>query len=318
MRHEIWLCNDRGTRIADLWGHTMLERATEVTATRIANDVGTLTLGMPATFDPLFLRRDMIIQVWRAPEGIGPTLFRSYFLRGWGYETKRGETSLELYGRCPNDLMRRRIVAGAPSTPRALKGSVNGDTADDIMKEIVAEAQLDAPDSGWPGPNYGTRVFPNFSVEADTGKGPLIDEIDISYEYLLQSGNRGALAQVVEEAAEERTEVYWDVVPLVITGEQMTFIFRTRVGQPGQDLTSYGVLFSQEKGNLTDCSLVYDYGTEENYIYGVKEDGPYNTKVQQKYSRVSHDASIWNRCEGATDINVTGRGRYLREYAAFL
>ena len=104
--YELWLCNDNGTRIADRWGHLMMERAINFTATRVANDIGTFTAQVPSTFDQSLLRRDLIIQVWRAAEGASLELFRIYFLRRWTFETRGGYTSIELHGADTNDLMR--------------------------------------------------------------------------------------------------------------------------------------------------------------------------------------------------------------------
>jgi len=315
-RHELWLCNDYGTRIADLWGHTMLDRVQSFTATRVANDIGTFTANVPATFDPTLLRRDMIVQVMRSPDGGAMELFRHYFLRRWIYETKRGKLGLELHGVCCNDLLRRRVITSAPGTMVSTKGGVAGigETADDIMKAIVSECLIDATGGyGWPVPLYGTRDWPLFSVEADAGAGPFIDPIDVSYEYLLQPNQRGALYQVIDEARQEGVDLYFDVVPLVLTGNQLSFVFRVRLGQPGQDITTSGVLFSQDRGNLTDCSLSYDYTAEENYIYGVKEQGPYDTKVTQRWSVPGVAASIWNRIEGTVDKTSRSTGNYLRD-----
>lgn len=311
-RYEIWLCNDRGTRIADVWGHTMLDRVQTFTATRIANDIGTFTAIVPASFDQALLRRDIIIQLWRASEGAALDLFRCYFLRRWTLETKRGQTSLELHGRCTNDLLRRRVVTAAPSSRPALFGST--EYTDDAMKEIVRNSQGDGGGIYWPAPHYGTRTWANFSVEGDTTAGPQLGtEIDASYEYLLRDGGNGVLQKCAEQSAIEGDEVFFDVVPLLLTGRQMTFIFRTRVGQPGQDITNYGVLFSQDRGNLPEAKLSYDYTKEENYIWAVIERGPYDTSVHQDYDAIAHDASAWNRCEGTTDRNVTRGGPYLRE-----
>lgn len=311
-RYELWLCNDQGTRVADRWGNTLLDRVQNLTATRIANDIGRLTMMVPPNFDQAQLRRDMIIQVWRAAEGASLELFRPYFLRGWELETKRGKTTLELQGRCPNDLLRRRVVRAAPSSPDARFERT--EHTDDVMKYIVARSQTSGGGAYWPAPTYGTRAWANFSVEADTSTGPeLGDRMDFSYEYLLQSGGRGALQELAEASATEGDEVFFDVVPLLLAGKEMTFIFRTRVGQPGQDITGYGVLFSQDRGNLPEAKLTYDYTKEENMVWAINEKGPGDVRVTQSNNRVDMDASIWNRCEGSIDVKSKNNLAFLRE-----
>jgi hypothetical protein len=307
-RYELWLCNDQGTRVADRWGNTLLDRVQNLTATRIANDIGRLTMMVPPNFDQAQLRRDMIIQVWRAAEGASLELFRPYFLRGWELETKRGKTTLELQGRCPNDLLRRRVVRAAPGSPDARFERT--EHTDDVMKYIVARSQTSGGGAYWPAPTYGTRAWANFSVEADTSAGPELGaRMDFSYEYLLQSGGRGALQELAEASATEGDEVFFDVVPLLLAGKEMTFIFRTRVGQPGQDITGYGVLFSQDRGNLPEAKLTYDYTKEENMVWAINEKGPGDVSN----NRVDMDASIWNRCEGSIDVKSKNNLAFLRE-----
>lgn len=311
-RYEIWLCNDDGARIAKRNGYVMLDRVQNFTATRITNDVGTFTAIVPSTFDQTLLRRDLIIQVWRAASGAALELFRVYFLRRWTLATKRGKTTIELHGLDPNDLLRRRVIRGAPGTPTT--EFQKGEYCDDAMKRMITQAQIDTGGgSHWPATSYGTRAYPNFTVEGDTSTGPTLGERqDFSNEYIFQPDGRGALNDVAEIAAEQDTPIFFDVSPLVLTGKTMTFIFRTKTDQPGQDLTSKGVLFSQDRGNVTECSLTYDYTKEENYIWGVRERGTSDTTIHQDYDRVAHDASIWNRCEGITDLNVMWGKPYLR------
>jgi hypothetical protein len=311
-RYELWLCNASGGRIADLMGRLQLVRATSFTATRIANDIGRFTAMVPPSFDRALLRRDLIIQVWRAAQGASLELFRSYFLRGWDLETKRGKTTLELHGRCLNDLLRRRVVRAAPGSPDALFSST--ELTDDVMKYIVARSQTSGGGRYWPAPTYGTRAWENFSVEGDTGAGPALgQEIDVSYEYLLTSSGSGALQTVAEQSAIEGDEVFFDVVPLVLTAQQMTLIFRTRVGQPGQDITETGIVFSQDRGNLPEASLSYDYTKEENMVWAINEKGPGDVRVTQSNNRVDMDASVWNRCEGSIDVKSKNNLAFLRE-----
>lgn len=310
-RYELWLCNDAGTRIADRYGHTMLERVQSFTATRIANDIGTFTAIVPSTFDQTLLKRDQIIQVWRAAQGASLKLFQLYFLRRWTLETKKGKTSIELHGLDPNDLLRRRIVRAPPNSQQALY--YNNKPCDDAMKLVITRAQSDTSFLGAPAPNYGTRAYPYLTVEGNASAAPTLGErYDASYEYILQPNQRGVLSDMAEIAAEQGTPLFFDVVPRIVTGSGIEFIFRTRIGQPGQDLTHGSALFSQERGNLSDCSLTYDYTEEENYIYAVKEDGKYATSVHQDYDAVAHDASIWNRCEGTVDRNIMWGAPYLR------
>lgn len=304
-KYEIWLCNDQGARIADIWGHTMLERMQTFTATRIANAVGGFTAMVPIGFDQTLLRRDMLIQVWRDSK-----LFRPYFLRGWEFKTRRDHTTLELNGLGVNDLLRRRVINRIGTYKEGGKGAY-ASTSDDILRSLVRHSQT----GGWRPPISGrSRAWANFSVEGDAAAGPKIDNVgDLPFDYLVNEGGNGALQRIADMAALEGTPIYFDVVPLVVTGKKMTLIFRVRKDQPGQDLTGHSVLFSQGRGNLKDATLIYDYSKEENAIYGI-DDLSLGAHVDQEISEADHDASIWNRCEGVTERVVMGTGSYLQEH----
>ncbi|HUW08539.1 MAG TPA: hypothetical protein VM537_02375 [Anaerolineae bacterium] len=313
--HEVWFCDQYGSRISDMWGNTGMGRLSSFTATRVTHGIGTFTGNVPASFDPGLLRRDLVIQVMRTPDGGENGLFRSYFLRRWEYSVQGGADTLELHGVCPNDLLRRRVVAAPPGVPESLISRVAGNTIGDAMKNIVSAATSAPILPVWYPVDYGSRTFSQFSVEGSTGDGPLPvknEDIDVSYEKLFTPDGGGALGQLAAAAASLGTDIYYDVVPLVMTGSEMTYVFRTRLDQPGIDRTGRGVLFSQERGNLLNPTLTYDYSEEENYVYGVIEKGPYDTKIYQRYTKEALDASSWNRCEGVTDQKGISAGPYLR------
>ena len=113
--YEIWLTTDTGKRLA------LLDDVLWMQATRVANAIGRLSLGVKPSFDLGQLVRDRLIQVWRRPTGGQLSLWRVYFLRGWRFETQGSVEELRLKGPDVNDLLRRRIVAFAAGTSQAEK-----------------------------------------------------------------------------------------------------------------------------------------------------------------------------------------------------
>lgn len=284
--YEIWLTTDEGVRIAQLTTNTSF------VASRVVNGVGWFSLKMPLSFDINQIRPDRMVQVWRQPTGGASSLWRPYFLRKWIFSTEESREVVTLEGPDINDLLRRRIVAAYSGSAQATKT----DFADDMMKEVVAQSIADGVA---PIPTAGTRVWSNLSIQADASVGPTITK-SFPFDKLLTGSGNGVLAVLAQAAREAGTEVFFDVVPDVVTGSSITFQFQTTINQPGQDVTDR-VVFDQQRGNMRNPVLEYDYSEEENYIYAAGQGEGSARDVQQVYDTTRYNASIWNRCEGFAD-----------------
>jgi hypothetical protein len=304
-RYELWLTDDTGLRITDRRGRSYLKSFLNLTASRAVNAIGRFTLEVPAGFDDNLLKPDRMIQVWRAPTGGRLGLWRVYFLRRWIFETRGGEESVILSGPDTNDLLRRRIVAAYAASAQADKT----DLADDMMKEIVTEAIADGVA---PTPDAGSRVWSDLSIAGDLGDGPTITK-GFSFDPLLTASGQGVLPALAKAARVAGTEVFFDIVPNVVSGSSITFQFRTYTGQPGQDVTGQGVLFDQQRGNMRNPRLEYDYTEEENYIYAAGQGVTDTRNVQQVYDSARDLASQWNRCEGHADARNQTADNGVRE-----
>ena len=284
--YELWLTTDQGARIAQL------TTITRLTASRAVNKVGWLSLGIPLSFDINSISLDRLIQVWRQPTGGAMSLWQVYLLRKWIFETRGGQEVLTLEGPDIKDLLRRRIVAAYAASAQASKT----DFADDMMKEVVTQSIADGVA---PTPTAGTRVWTNLSIQADAGAGPTITKA-FPFDKLMTGSGSGVLPTLAQAAREAGTEVFFDIVPNVVTGSSITFQFQTKIGQPGQDVTDR-LIFDQQRGNMRDPKLEYDYSEEENYIYGTGQGEAAARNIQQVYDSARYGASIWNRCEGFAD-----------------
>lgn len=258
----------------------------------MVNQAGYFSVTMPLSFDPALIVPDRMVQLWRAPAGGRLTLWRVYFVRRWIFRTQGSDQTVELGGPDMLDLMRRRNVIAFADSAQASKT----DFADDMMKEIVTESIADGVA---PTPDAGTRVWSDLSIASDLGLGPSLTR-SFPWDRLLNSSGQGVLANLAKAAKEAGTEIFFDIVPDVVTSSSISFQFQTFTGQPGQDRTSQ-MVFDQQDGNMDDPQLEYDYTEEENYIYGGGQgEGP-DRNIQQVSDSDRYSASQWARCEGFAD-----------------
>jgi len=296
--YEIWLTSDAGARLAQL------DNITGLTASRLVDGLGWLDMGVPASFDDSLLARDRQIQVWRQPTGGKLGLWRVYFLRRWRFRTEGARQIVRLEGPDTNDLLRRRIVAAFAGSAQASQT----DFADDMMKAVVTQAIADGVA---PTPTAGTRVWSNLSIAADVSAGPTITK-SFPFEYLLTTSSNGVLPQLARASREAGTEVFFDIVPNVVSSNSITFQFQTSTGQPGQDVSA-SVIFDQQNGNLKEPELDEDYSEEENYIYAGGQGEGADRNIQQVSDSTRYGASIWNRCEGFADARNQTTDNGVRE-----
>ncbi len=297
--YELWLTNDSGLRLAQL------DTALGLTASRADDKVAWFSLNVPSSFDINLIKPDNMFQVWRAPLGGRLGLWQVYFLRKWTFSTQGSKETIVLEGPDVKDLLRRRIVAAYAASAQARKTAM---AADDMMKEVVTESLADGVD---PVPSAGTRVWANLSVGADVSLGPSITK-SFPFDYLLTPSGNGVLTVLAKAAREAGTEVWYDIVPNVVSSNSITFKFITYINQPGQDVSDR-VVFSQDRGNLQEPSLTYDYSEEENYIYAAGQGEETSRNVQQVYDTTRYGASIWNRCEGFADARNQNSDNGVRE-----
>lgn len=261
---------------------------------------------MPVSFDPELIapNRDRMVQIWRQPSGGRLGLWRVYFVRRRRFSTRGSQEIVEIGGPDVNDLLRRRIVAAFAGSAQAEKT----DFADDMMKEVVTQSIANGVA---PTPTAGTRVWSNLSVAADLSDGPTITK-SFPFDKLLTTSGQGVLDVLSRASKEAGTEVFFDIVPNVVSSSSITFRFQTFTGQPGQDVSDR-VIFELPSGNLREPSLEEDYTEEENYIYAAGQGEEADRNVQQVYDSTRYSQSIWGRCEGFADARNQSADNGVRE-----
>lgn len=274
VEYEIWLARDDGTRL------TMFDHAGKFEFVTVANDVGRFSIALPPDLDSSFLQRDRRVEFWRAPAG--GRLQRAFvgFLRRWKWRTtSAGAETLTLYGPDANDLLARRIVAYDAEDSRTDRT----DQADDMMKHIIYDNLAGSAASARDLTGAG------LAVEGFTDLGPSIS-LSFAWRPVLRT-----LQQIADIAADNGTAVYFAIQP---TGNG--FIFKTWIGQPGQERTF--PVFGLEYGNMESPELEMDYSREVNYVYGMGQGLGASRSSDEQEDTARSGASMWNRCEAVEDI----------------
>lgn len=291
--YSIWLCDTRGFRIA------LLDRVSQFTLIRTANNVGAFKIELPGNFDTSMFGVDPIVDVWRWPEGGGSQ--RGYnhrvftgFVRKYEYYEINGQNYVAVGGSDTMDLLNRRIIAYYAGSGECSKT----DYADDMLKEMVGE-NLGSGANDYSGSGTARDISGyGFTIQADTSSAPSITK-DFAWRNLLTACQDVALA-----SEENGTPLYFDVQAVPGSGDYIDFVFTTSINQLGIDRTqtSYNPLFFGQKfGNVTNSHLTYDYSEEVNYVYAGGQGEESGRNIQERYDYARVYASIWNRREGFAD-----------------
>jgi hypothetical protein len=231
---------------------TRLNNISTLDMIRTENQVGTLTLVVPMEGKyTSMLRRDCMIDVMRIAGGKQMLLGDTHFLlRKWKFDNYLA--TLELKDGL--DLLDRRVVAYDEANPQAETDAVQVDDAmKDVMLENYGASSVDA------NRNLSTYI----SIQPKTTLGPIISK---------QFSGRRILA-VLQEMSKDALEIAsgdYMGFDMVANGPGK-FEFRTYNKMRGVDHSSPSgnppIVFSTQRGNLSNATLTYDYTAERNYIY---------------------------------------------------
>ncbi len=290
--YEFWITDAEGGRLL------LVDNILSGRFPRVTNKVVSFQASLPYTFDPDFLKRDMLFQVWRAPEGQVMDLFRIYFIRKWQF--RRVGTRLEtiLWGPDIGDLVARRIVANYAGTAESEK---DNETTDDLMAEILNEQSIN--DASDPAPSFGTRDIPNLSI-------PVPDSLGTVAPFSFAWRNVGDILYDITKFSRDPNngpEMFWSMEVRDINTVPITFQFRVTTNQPGSDLTDR-VVFDENNGNLENPSLTFDSTAEVNYVYAGGQGIGTDREIQQVWDSDRIDASVFNRREAFAYASFASTG----------
>jgi len=327
--YQLWLTDDVGTRLLELKNYAFISYS------RSLLGLGTFNIGIPykqfvTEISPYF-EVDRRVEVWRSPD-IGYPLRREnvYLLRKPRIYTRESDSVqiLELFGRSPIDLLRRRVIIQAAGSIYTTKTG----TIDDIMKQIVREQMLynDALDEN--GAVDNTRAYPQtgFFVQENLSLGPsvsveyadrnvldVLNELrDMSFQKTKEDSANIRIGFDVtpseQDAAlrfilEEDYDIILDEDGILLEAEDSAavyskngFRFITYANLYGLDRTK-GTVFSVENNNLRAPFYSKDHLEEVNTVIvkGLGRGDSRSVSIVQDQERVY--SSRWNRCESFLD-----------------
>lgn len=336
-RYELWLCDDRGRRIALL--NKTDEGAAFFSYSRVVSGFGTIQVGLPyrqfkERVNPVFAP-DRRIEVWRSPADDFPLRMEGiYLLREPKIYTRETDSMdiIEFFGRSPIDLLARRWIIQAAGTSYTAKT----DEIDDMMKAIVREQMLFGSAVDKDGAQTNDRAYPEieFSVQEDLALGTSISRrfadrnvLDVLKEL------KDTSFQLFEDDPLNNRRIYFDIVPRDLRGFEI-YILDEETGEPildedslplldetsGSGKNAIGfqfqtfadlrgidrrnkLLFSVPNSNLKGPFYSKSHFEEKNSII-VKGSGrgeSRETVVVDDDPRIH--ASRWNRCEAIFEAN---------------
>lgn len=296
-RWELWLDDPRGSRLA------LLDRASSYYIQRAANDVGAFQVALPGGVYDKLLRVDGMVEFWRAPGRGRMSLQGIGFIRDFVYaDDDNGTEYTVISGPDQNDLLDRRIVAYAAGEAEADKS----DQADDLILAIARE-------------NFGSSAVPGrnitaleVTIMANRSQGATVEK-KFAWRQMLN-----VMQDVAEASRQQGIEVYFDLVPVVISDAVVGFEFRTNVYQLGVDRTAdtqNPVYFGKTWGNLQRARYEIDHRDEITFVFAGGQGEETNRKIVTASSDGYYE-SIWNHCEAFVDARnedttagVTNRAR---------
>jgi hypothetical protein len=230
-------------------GLGMITEFTRLSYVRAVNAPGELrvsVLDVDVPFDRLSLTRDGRVDMMRSVPG-NPAVLETETIWLITSVTYRQITrELEIVAQSAMTLLARRLILGAPESAAADKLGA----ADTIITSYVSEAMGSLAST--------ERQIATLTVNAARGTGPAA-----YYQGSLRS-LLSAIQDIAGSAAQDGTPVYADVI--FTSGLQ----FVTYVGTRGTDRSStsrYPLVFSEDRDNLIDATVVSEWDGERNVVY---------------------------------------------------
>lgn len=283
------------------------------------NEAGVLVFTLPPDFDSSFLAIDSPVEVYRA-YGYGGYVLEgetAFLIRAVEVgKTDNGSEFIQVTAFSAAEILCRRIVAYYSGTSYAEKTS---DPFDTMMNEIVWE-------NFGPGASYADAygdadrdLEPWFTVNLGASH-----QVGPSYPVSKAMAWRqvcAALREIVEEVRAQGQYVSFDVVRV----GPARFEFRIYLGARGLDHSSDSalpVVVSEDRYNLLEPNLLFDWSNEYNYIYGTGRGEGEERIIQEAYDLNRINISPFNRREynrdarqAETEATVMAEARYMLEHS---
>jgi len=282
--YEIVLLDPRGNVLTkNLTAFTSLEYARKV------NDVGSLTMKLPATFPLYWFGRDYRIEVWRSIDQRPAYLEgdTQWLIRKINLSYNQGDRVLAVTAYDLNSLLKRRIVA-YPAGDQTY--TIKAGYADDMMKEIVSE-------------NFGIGCLDGDRDWEINGWLAIQEDFGLAFPVEKEFARRIVLP-IFQELAAYSYE--WGIYLAFdfYRKSRNLIAFRTYINQRGVDHTKGSpspILFGAKYGNFVDDEYIDDGTDEATFIYagGQGEEAARIIGSAQDDARIG--VSPFGRIEGWVD-----------------
>lgn len=281
----------------------ILDGITEGRLARKTNEIGALSLTLPAQIDPARLVADARCSVWRRTNG-GPAVLEgaTQWLLAEYRESlgQSGERLLTLSFVDLLDLLAGRIVDAYAGSADASKTGA----ADDLIKAIASE-QLGSGATG-----TGRDLSAYLAIDPNYGAGAS----------LTKSFARRNVLTVCQELAQASTLAgTWLSFDVVYVGGSVPFVLRTWTGQRGAD-RRYGVssdplVLGPGFGSLSTASYSESWRDEATVVYAAGQGEADARAVESAIADARLIASPFRRREALRDARNTASSAGLQDEA---
>jgi hypothetical protein len=207
------------------------------------------------------IRPDTRIEIWRRTAGgawklEGDTAF---LVRRPRYTYSRSGGELQVLDCLSADfLISGRDVAYNAESSQAKKSGAADDALKALVRDNLGSSAIAARD-----------LSAYLAVAADVGLGPSLTAMDVGWHKL-----DSAFSDIVKNASEQGTNLYWQIVALPTAANGHTFEFRTYTGYRGVDRSDPGTIgnpvrFGPQYGNVDNVDLEWDYTQEATVCYAL-------------------------------------------------
>jgi hypothetical protein len=289
--YEIFLETPAGVRVA------ALPTTLGFRYTLKLNDVGVLTLTLPAEMRELF-QNDSIIDIWRNSRSILPTGGSSgsgtfWLARRFTRRTDQsGRRVMDVTAVNAMHVLKRRIVAYKAGSTQAGAGA--GWAADTLLQIIYESNFVD-----WLGANPAERQVPGFSAPNSSSDGPRVSR-RFAYRNCLN-----VMQDIAATSLRLGMPLFFMLYrsPNDISGNP--YIFQTYTNQQGTDrrISAGGVPVGAEYGNLEQVQFDENALDEVNVIYA----GGQGEEDNRQLLAVGDDARIAQSPFGRIEAFYDGR-----------
>jgi Siphovirus ReqiPepy6 Gp37-like protein len=279
----------------------------ELEYTLSVNSIGALRIVVDSSLDLALVSRDSQIEVWRSVDGDEAYLDggKRWMIRSVTQELlENGERVITLAAACPNDLLRRRIIAYNSETTYTDKT----DSADDLIKAFARENLGSLVNSTDRDVSAYANIGQYLAIDSDVGQGPSLT-VTAARDNLLSTCQKIAAA-----SATAGTYLAFDIV-----WELGAFRLKTYIGQRGDDHRSpvslSPVVLSPQFGNLSAAVLSDDYTDEATIAIAGGQGVAGDRSIATATDTVRATASPFGAIERFVQANTTGDATALADVA---